>query len=99
MLNDEDTCNEIQMKRNLRELIQAAQNENELQKIICFLGRMDVYFTLMICIYSTLIHINLTYPINEIQYDDFKNYFYASNSVFAFPMQPWESFEVHCTAY
>lgn len=29
MLNDEDTCNEIQMKRNLRELIQAAHNENE----------------------------------------------------------------------
>ena len=47
MLNDEDTCNEIQMKRNLRELIQAAQKENELQKFICSFGRMDVYFTVM----------------------------------------------------
>ena len=47
MLNDEDTCNEIQMKRNLRELIQAAQKENELQKLICSFGRMDVYFTVM----------------------------------------------------
>ena len=47
MLNDEDTCNEIQMKRNLRELIQAAQKENELQEFICSFGRMDVYFTVM----------------------------------------------------